>query len=320
MTTNTVQVPRSRRFAVGDSKPPTAERSWYTYVLAAAWILFLGVSGLFFWSIVSKSLPVWQKQAGTIITGTGWGGPYGGLPMIIGTLQTSLIALVIAVVVGLGTAISIVFLIPARLRLITATIVELLAAIPSIVYGVWGLLVLSPWMLAHFYPFLDSLGLTFLGSSNIATGPSILLASIVLAVMILPIFVSITREVISAVPQDLIEASLSLGATRWQVISKTVLPTARIGIMGAAFLALARATGETVAVALTIGTISKVQWHFFYPGTTIASWIATAFGEANSNDIQALMALGVILMVISLGVSLISRWFIARQRKILAKV
>ena len=90
--------------------------------------------------------------------------------------------------------------------------------------------------------------------------------------------------------------------------------------MGAAFLALARATGETVAVALTIGTISKVQWHFFYPGTTIASWIATAFGEANSNDIQALMALGVILMVISLGVSLISRWFIARQRKILAKV
>jgi phosphate transport system permease protein len=240
--------------------------------------------------------------------------------MILGTLQTSILALVLAVGVGLGAAISIVFFIPARLRLITATIVELLAAVPSIVYGVWGLLVLSPWMLAHFYPFLDSLGLTFFGSSNIATGPSILLASIVLAVMILPIFVSITREVISAVPQDLIEASLSLGATRWQVISKTVLPTARIGIMGAAFLALARATGETVAVALTIGTVSNVQWHLFYPGTTIASWIASAFGESSAVDIQALMALGVILMVISLGVSLISRWFIARQRKMLAKV
>lgn len=320
MTSNTVQVPKSRRFVVGGSKPSTTERSWYSYLLAAAWIVFLGVSGLFFWSIISKSLPVWQHQAGTILTGTSWGGPYGGLPMILGTLQTSILALVFAVVVGLGTAISIVFFIPPRLRLITATVVELLAAIPSIVYGVWGLLVLSPWMLAHFYPFLNSLGLSFLGDPNLATGPSIFLASVVLAVMILPIFVSISREVISAVPQDLIEASLSLGATRWQVISKTVLPTARIGIMGAAFLALARATGETVAVALTIGTVSSIQWHLFYPGTTIASWIASAFGEASSVDIQALMALGVILMVISLGVSLVSRWFIARQRKMLAKV
>lgn len=320
MTNSSAQLPRSRRFVAGGSKPSATERSWYSYVLAIAWILFLGVSALFFWSIISKSLPIWQKQAGTMITGTGWGGPYGGLPMILGTLQTSLLALVLAVVVGLGTAIAIVFLIPARLRLITATIVELLAAIPSIVYGVWGLLVLAPWMLTHFYPFLNSLGLTFLGSPDLASGPSILLASIVLAVMILPVFVSITREVISAVPQDLIEASLSLGATRWQVIAKTVLPTARVGIMGAAFLALARATGETVAVALTIGTVSNVQWHLFYPGTTIASWIATAFGESSSVDIQALMALGVLLMVISLGVSLLSRWFISRQRKLLAKV
>ena len=320
MTSNSVQISKLRRFVVGGSRPSTTERSWYSYLLSAAWMVFLLVSALFFWSIISKSLPVWEKQPGTILTGTSWGGPYGGLPMILGTLQTSILALVLAVGVGLGAAISIVFFIPARLRLITATIVELLAAVPSIIYGVWGLLVLSPWMLAHFYPFLDSLGLTFLGSSSMATGPSILLASIVLAVMILPIFVSITREVISAVPQDLIEASLSLGATRWQVISKTVLPTARIGIMGAAFLALARATGETVAVALTIGTVSNVQWHFFYPGTTIASWIASAFGESSSVDIQALMALGVILMVISLGVSLISRWFIARQRKMLAKV
>jgi len=320
MTSNSVQISKLRRFVVGGPKPSTTERSWYSYLLGAAWVVFLLVSALFFWSIISKSLPVWEKQPGTILTGTSWGGPYGGFPMILGTLQTSILALVLAVGVGLGAAISIVFFIPARLRLITATIVELLAAVPSIIYGVWGLLVLSPWMLAHFYPFLDSLGLTFLGSSAMATGPSILLASIVLAVMILPIFVSITREVISAVPQDLIEASLSLGATRWQVISKTVLPTARIGIMGAAFLALARATGETVAVALTIGTVSNVQWHFFYPGTTIASWIASAFGESSSVDIQALMALGVILMVISLGVSLISRWFIARQRKMLAKV
>jgi phosphate transport system permease protein len=240
--------------------------------------------------------------------------------MILGTLQTSLLALLIAVGIGLGTAISIIFLIPARLRLLVATLIDLLAAVPSIVYGAWGLLVLAPWTIAHLYPFLDSLGLTFLGDSTRVGSGSILLASLVLATMILPIFVSITREVISAVPQDLIEASLSLGATRWQVISKTVLPTAKIGIMGAAFLALARATGETVAVALTVGGVPVVQKFLFYPGSTIASFIATTFGESSTIDIQALMALGVILMAISLGISLISRGLIAKQRKRLAQV
>jgi phosphate transport system permease protein len=321
MISSPTQISKPRRFVVGGSKPSTTERSWYSAVLVTAGIIFSIMSALFFWSIISKSLPVWQHQAGFLLTGTRWStGSYVGLPMILGTLQTSLLALFLAVGVGLGTAISIVFFVPPRLKLITATTVELLAGIPSIVYGVWGILVLAPWMLAHLYPFLGSLGLSFLGSPEVASGPSILTASLVLAVMILPIFISITREVISAVPQDLIEASLSLGATRWQVISKTVLPAAKIGILGAAFLALARATGETVAVALTIGTLSQVQWHLFYPGTTIASWIATAFGESSAVDIRALMALGVVLMAISLSVSIVSRWFISRQRKLLAKV
>ena len=122
--------------------------------------------------------------------------------------------------------------------------------------------------------------------------------------MILPTFVAISREVISVVPNDLMEASLSLGATRWQVIREVVLPTAKIGLFGATFLALARATGETVAVALVAGGVANVQFHLLYPGTSIASWIATEFGEAQGNEIAALMALGVLLMLVNFGLSL----------------
>jgi phosphate transport system permease protein len=116
------------------------------------------------------------------------------------------------------------------------------------------------------------------------------------------------------------EASLSLGATRWQMIRKVVLPTARIGLFGATFLSLARATGETVAVALVAGGVANVQFHLLYPGTSIASWIATEFGEAQGNEVAALMALGILLMVISFALSLVSRWLVNRQRKVLAMV
>jgi phosphate transport system permease protein len=151
-------------------------------------------------------------------------------------------------------------------------------------------------------------------------GTSLLLASIVLGIMILPTFVAISREVIAVVPQDLIEASLSLGATRWQVIRGVVLPTAKIGLFGATFLALARATGETVAVALVAGGVANVQFHLLYPGTSIAAWIATEFGESQGNEIAALMALGVLLMLLNFGLSLVSRWLVRRQRRVLALV
>jgi phosphate transport system permease protein len=242
--------------------------------------------------------------------------------MIVGTLETSLIALAIAVFIGLGTSIAIVFFIPRRLRNIVATFVELLAAVPSIVYGLWGYLVLAPWMFKTVDPWLNSWpgGHYIFGDPSQEYGPSLLLAAIVLGVMILPTFVAISREVISVVPQDLIEASLSLGATRWQVIREVVLPTSRIGLFGATFLALARATGETVAVALIAGGVAKVQFHLLYPGTSIASWIATEFGEAQGNEISALMALGVLLMLLSFALSLVSRWLVSRQRKVLARV
>ena len=300
-------------------------RTWYHYVLIVAALLFtaisLGFVGTIFWS----SWPTWIHHGWTLLSGKGWtspDGPFGGLAMITGTVETSLIALVIAVVIGLGTAISIVFFIPRRFRTIVATLVELLAAIPSVVYGLWGLLVIAPWMSSTVNPWLNSWPFAndIFGSSGQEFGTSLLLASVVLGIMILPTFVAISREVIAVVPQDLMEASLSLGATRWQMIREVVLPTAKVGLFGATFLALARATGETVAVALIAGSVANVQFHLLYPGTSIAAWIATEFGEAQGNEVSALMALGVILMLLNVCLALISRALVNRQRKVLARV
>jgi phosphate transport system permease protein len=300
-------------------------RSWYHYLLILASIVFAAVSVGFIGTIVWNSLPDFAHHSGTLLGGDGWQsptGPFGGLAMIVGTLETSIVALVIAVVIGLGTSISIVFLLPRRFRNVVATLVELLAAVPSVVYGLWGFLVLAPWMLKTVIPWLDSwpYAKELFGNPGQQDGQSLLLASIVLSVMILPTFVAISREVIAVVPHDLIEASLSLGATRWQVIRGVVLPTAKIGLFGATFLALARATGETVAVALVAGGVANVQFHLLYPGTSIASWIATEFGEAQGNEISALMALGVLLMLVNFGLSLISRSLVVRQRRVLAVV
>ncbi len=299
-------------------------RGWYHWLIVIASSLFAVVSIGFVGSILAYSFPAWGHAA-TLITGRGWQsptGPYGGLAMITGTLETSLLALTFAVLVGLGTSIAIVFLVPRRLRTIVATAVELLAAVPSIIYGLWGFLVLAPWMLKSFDPFLAKLPFSsaIFGPSSQQFGPSLLLASVVLGVMILPTFVAISREVISAVPNDLVEASYSLGATRWQVIKDVVLPAAKIGLLGATFLSLARATGETVAVALVAGGVADVQFHLLQPGTSIAAWIATQFGEAQGNEISALMALGVLLMLINFSLSLISRSLVNRQRKALARV
>ncbi len=310
---------------VAEFNSVTTSRTWYHYLLIVASLVFAAVSVGFVGTILWNSLPEWAHHSRTLLGGRGWQapiGPFGGLAMIVGTLETSLIALALAVVIGIGTSISIVFLIPRRFRNIVATLVELLAAVPSIVYGLWGFLVLAPWMLTTVNPWLNSwpFAKAIFGNPGQEFGTSLLLASIVLAVMILPTFVAISREVIAVVPQDLIEASLSLGATRWQVIREVVLPTARVGLFGATFLALARATGETVAVALVAGGVANVQFHLLYPGTSIAAWIATQFGESSSTEISALMALGVILMIINFGLSLISRGLVNRQRKILAVV
>jgi phosphate transport system permease protein len=322
------QVPtdlRVRDEVVAESNSATTVRTWYHYLLLAAALLFAAISVGFVGTIFWSSLPTWLHHGVTLLTGKGWTspiGPFGGLAMITGTLETSLIALALAVLIGLGTSISIVFFIPRRFRNVVATLVELLAAVPSVVYGLWGLLILAPWMEVTVNPWLNSwpFAKDIFGNPGQEFGTSLLLASIVLGIMILPTFVAISREVIAVVPQDLIEASLSLGATRWQVIREVVLPTAKIGLYGATFLALARATGETVAVALVAGGVADAQFHLLYPGTSIAAWIALEFGESQGTEVAALMALGVLLMLLNFGLSLISRALVNRQRRVLAIV
>jgi phosphate transport system permease protein len=313
------------RQAAEGHRPSAASRGVYEYVVLSAAGLFAIISLYFVGSIVWQAFPAIRHQGLYLLTGTSWvsGGAtpalskFGGLSMITGTIETSLIAIVIVVVVGTGTSLAINLLLPSWMRTIAATTVELLAAIPSVVYGVWGMLVLAPLVISTVGPFLNSLPGGNAVFGTVVAGQSLLLAGFVLAIMVLPTYVAISREVIGAVPHELIEASLSLGATRWQTIWKTILPTGRVGLLGAGALALGRALGETVAVVLVIGQVNQLNFRPLQPGVTLASWIASQWGEAiGSDQMNALFALGALLMAASLGVSFISTRLVSRQRSL----
>ena len=320
----------SQTAAEAEGRSPSASvRGAYEWTLLVISGLFGLVSIWFVGTIIWQSASTFKTQGFYIFTGLSWNpgagtglpSQYGGRAMIFGTIETSLIAMVIAVVIGTGTSLAINFFVPQKMKTFVATVVELLAAVPSVVYGVWGMLVLAPWFLNTVGPFLSSLpgGTAVLGTT--VAGKSLLLAGLVLAIMVLPTYVAISREVIGAVPHELVEASLSLGATLWQTLWKTVLPTARIGLFGATSLALGRAIGETVAVSLVCGGVVGSSFKPLDPGVTIAGWIATQWGEAvGSDQIGALFALGAILMVVSLGMSIFSRRLVARQRRAAAVV
>lgn len=307
----------------GRQRPSTRTRGTYEWTLITFATLFSVIAFWFVGSIFFKAIPAFRQQGFEIITGAGWNpgsgttpSKYGLLTMIVGTFETSAIAIVFAVVIGTGTSLAINFFLPKSLRTLVATAVELLAAIPSVVFGIWGVLVVAPWILNTFGPWLSSLpgGTAVFGTSF--DGKSLLLAGIVLAVMILPTYVAISREVIAAVPHELVEASLSLGATTWQTLWRMVIPTARIGLVGATSLALARAFGETVAVSLLAGGVVTTNYHLLAEGSSLAAFIANQFGEAQGSDqVPALFAAGVVLMVIAFAMSYLSTAMIARQRK-----
>src|SRR5579862_9445895 len=208
---------------------------------------------------------------------------FGALPFIYGTLVTSALALLFAVPLGLGAAIFLAELAPRKLSDITAFLIDLLAAVPSVIYGVLGIFVVVPLMRTTIGPAIKST----LGFLPIFKGPnygvSILTASIVLAIMIVPYIISVSREVLLTVPRDQREAALGIGATRWESTFKVVVPWARPGIMGSVFLALARALGETMAVTMVIGNDPKMVASLFSPGYTIAAVIANEFAEASSD-------------------------------------
>jgi phosphate transport system permease protein len=230
---------------------------------------------------------------------------FGALPFIFGTLTTSAISLGLAIIVGVGVATFLAEPGLPRLRGVIGTGVELLAAIPSVVYGLWGLYVAGPWIYLHIEVPLEAR----LGWLPVFAGPasrtSLLTASLVLAVMILPTLAAVSRDVIKAVPSGLREASFALGATWWETTWRVILPAARAGIFGATVLALGRALGETIAVTMVIGNRPDIQPSVLKPAYTIASVIANEFTEATGRLYPAaLIELGVVLVVVTLAVNL----------------
>jgi phosphate transport system permease protein len=238
---------------------------------------------------------------------------FGILPIIYGTMASSLVALVIAVPVSVGCAIFVTDVAPAWMRTPVAFLIELLAAIPSIVYGLWGLFVLVPFVRDPVQKFLGGHFSFIPLFDGPQFGLGLLAAGIILAIMILPIITSISRDVLLAVPSSQREAMLALGATRWEATSRAVIPYARSGIVGGVILGLGRAIGETMAVTLVIGNGFKISASLFQPSHTIASTIASEFSEAPSELYRsALIEAGLVLLLIALLVNIGARLLVWR--------
>src|SRR3954470_24684016 len=238
---------------------------------------------------------------------------FGALPLVVGTLVTSAIALVIGVPIAVATALFLTELCPKRLRSPLTVMVELLAAVPSVVYGLWGFFFLVPKLRPAEQWFANKFSfLPFVGGH--VAGPGYFVAGLILAIMILPIVSAITREVMATVPSDHKEAALALGATRWEMIRTAILPYSRAGISGAAMLGLGRAIGETIAVTLLIGNAPQIGKQIFDQGYTLAAVIANEFGEAANDKTHraALIAAGLVLFVLTLVVNAVARWFVNR--------
>ena len=241
---------------------------------------------------------------------------FGALPLIFGTLVSSLVALVIAVPLSLGVAIYLSEFAPKAVRQPVAFLISLLAAIPSVVYGLWGIFVLIPILRTSVFPFLrDTLGFLPLFDGPIY-GPSMLSAGIILAIMVMPYVMSVSREVLLAVPDTQREAALALGATRWEAVITAILPYARSGIVGAVILGLGRALGETMAVTMLIGNRHEIAASLFAPGYTMAAAIANEFTEAVGDmHLSALAYVAFLLFVVTVLVNAGARlliWRVAR--------
>ncbi len=290
-------------------------RGVVTVVALGVFVLVLAM----IYELAHQAWPAISEFKLRFLWSTEWNPPkarFGALPFIAGTLVTSLLALVFGTVIGVGAALFLVEFAPSWVRVPVSSMVELLAAIPSVVYGLWGVFVLGPWIQHTAGTFI----LKYFGWLPFVHGPAlavgIFAAVLILTIMILPTIVAISRDVIAAVPRSQREGILALGATRWEMIRIAVLPYARSGVLGAAILGLARAIGETLAVALVIGNSTKVPDSIFSPAYTMASVIANQFREVeNSTHEAALIYVGLLLLLITLVVNAIARLLVWRVTK-----
>jgi phosphate transport system permease protein len=270
-------------------------------------------------SLAMQAMPAFQAFGPAFLWTNVWNVPeeqFGALAAIFGTLVTSFIALLIAVPVSFGIALFLTETCPTWLRRPLGTAVELLAGVPSIIYGIWGLFIFAPLFSEHVQPWLQKaledvpvVGGWVAGATN---GIGILTAGIVLSLMVIPFVASVMRDVFETVPAQLKESAYGLGCTTWEVVWNIVLPYTRVGVIGGVMLGLGRALGETMAVTFVIGNANRIVGSLFAPGTSIASTLANEFGEASPGlHISSLFALGLVLFVITFVVLALSRWLIA---------
>jgi phosphate transport system permease protein len=279
----------------------------------------LGLLVLIVYELMSRSSLSWHAFGFQFFSGSDWdpvNEKFGALPFIYGTLVSSLLALVIAIPLSVGVAVFTTEMCPKALRGPLSFFVELLAAIPSVIYGLWAIFVLVPLLSGYVQPFLSkSLGWTGLFGGP-AYGIGMLAAGIILAIMIIPIISSITREVLMVVPQHQREGVLALGATRWEMIRVGVLRNARAGIVGGIILGLGRALGETMAVTMVIGNRPEIAKSLFAPGYTMASVLANEFSEATGDVyLSALIEIGLALFLVTIIVNALAQvlvWSVTR--------
>ncbi len=272
-------------------------------ITASAAAAVLAITALLVYELFSSSALSRAKFGWTFLFGQTWdpvAGEFGALPFIYGTVMTSALALAMAVPLGVGAAVFLAELAPPRISDGLTFIIELLAAVPSVIYGLLGFFVLVPVMRQVGAPY----------------GVGVLTASVVLAIMILPFIVSISREALMSVPREQREAALALGATRWEATWQVVVPYAKLGIVGSVFLALARALGETMAVTMVIGNNPKIDSSLLAPGYSIAAVIANEFTEATEDlHLSALIELGLVLFVLTIVLNGLARLLILTTRR-----
>ncbi len=282
--------------------------------LAAAGIIAL--MALMVYKLMQQAMPAVEAFGAGFVTSTEWdpvNNNFGALPFIYGTVISSLLALLMAVPLSLGIAIYLSQFAPSWLRSPLGLVVELLAAIPSVVYGLWGIFVLAPFLGKTVEPFISG----HLGGIPVFRGPvygvGLFAASVVLAIMIIPTISAISRETMRNVSRDQKEAAQALGATPWETVKMAVLPLARPGIIGAVILGLGRALGETMAVTMLIGNSPKISASIFAPAYSIASVIASEFAEVTEGrHMAALIEMALILLVITLALNLLARLLVQK--------
>jgi phosphate transport system permease protein len=304
--TRPVKLPLSKR-------PRHGDRVAYLLTFAFAALVLLIVAALFV-LLFTQSAEARHRFGWAFFTTQTWDPvalTFGAISFIYGTLVTSAIALLLAVPLGIAVAVFLSELAPPKLSEAMALLVDLLAAVPSVIYGLLGIYVLVPLVRDPIAPFLKTMFGPIPGASVLFAGPAYgvgyLTAGLVLAVMVIPYIVSVSREMLMAVPREQREAALALGATRWETTSRVVIPYARVGITGAVFLALGRALGETMAVTMVIGNRPEIAASLLAPGYSMAALIANEFTEASGVYLQAIVEIGLALFLLTMIVNALAQ-------------